>query len=78
MRPVEDIPGEDDLPKGWTRWHGETTECPCPGLPADVMFADGHVQRACVQLPKADDWYWKHGRSLSSNIIAYRVVEKTW
>lgn len=64
------------IPEGFTPFDGN--ECPCPGQPADVMFRDGHVSRACVQMPKADGWHWGRTRHPKGEISAYRVVEKTW
>lgn len=72
MRP-EKVSNEDDLPDGWTSWKGETGECPCPGQPVDVMFEDGHVSMACVQMPRADGWYWRHSKNPAASIIAYRI-----
>lgn len=64
-----------EIPEGFTRWHGEKDECPCPGQPADVMFRDGHISKACVQMRNASGWNWKHSGHRTGDIVAYRVIE---
>lgn len=61
------------IPEGFTAH--QSTECPCPCQAADVMFEDGHISRACVQMPKADGWFWGHSTTPTANIVAYRVIE---
>jgi hypothetical protein len=64
-----------EIPAGFTRWDGEENKCPCPGKAADVMFRDGHISAACVQMPKADGWNWKHSGHRTGDIVAYRITE---
>lgn len=63
-----------EIPEGFVRWDGKKDECPCPGQPADVMFADGHISKACVQMRKADGWCWNHSGHRRGDIVAYRVI----
>jgi hypothetical protein len=58
---------------GWTIWEGG--KCPCAGQAADVMFRNGDVSRACIQMPRAEGWSWRH-RGHGSDIIAYRIAER--
>lgn len=61
------------IPEGFTAHHGG--ECPCPGKPADVMFFDGRIINACVQMKNASGWSWSHHDPIhAADIAAYRIA----